>query len=114
MLTAAPETAFVQGGYGTYGGVWGAYLPVIHALRTRLTYVHVQHYNTGTMYGRDGNIYQPATADFHAAMADMLLAGFPVDIWGGNIYFDPLDEEQVAIGLPASSQAAGSGFTTSR
>lgn len=111
LLTAAPETAFVQGGYGTYAGIWGAYLPVLHALRDRLTFVHVQHYNSGSMYGRDGNTYRPATADFHVAMADSLLAGFPVDRWGLNLWFPPLDADQVAIGLPASTRAAGNGYT---
>ena len=33
LLTAAPETAFVQGGMSAYAGIWGAYLPVLHALR---------------------------------------------------------------------------------
>ncbi len=111
ILSAAPETAYVQGGYSTYAGIWGAYLPLLHALRDQLTYVHVQHYNTGSMYGRDGNIYNPATADFHVAMADMLLAGFNVDVWGNNIFFEPLYPEQVMIGLPASNSAAGSGYT---
>jgi chitinase len=113
LLSAAPETAFVQGGYGTYGGVYGSYLPVIHALRDKLTYVHVQHYNTGSMFGRDGNVYQPVTSDFHVAMADMLLAGFTVDTFGQKIFFPPLSPAQVLIGLPASANAAGSGFTPS-
>ena len=111
LLSAAPETAYVQGGYGTYAGVWGAYLPVLHALRDELDLVHVQHYNSGSMYGRDGNIYVPATADFHVAMADSLLAGFTVDRWGAGIFFEPLQASQVAIGLPATDQAAGSGYT---
>ncbi len=111
MLTTAPETAYVQGGYSTYAGIWGAYLPFIHALRDHWTYVHVQHYNTGSMYGRDGVLYDPPTPDFHVAMADMLMAGFNVDVWVGNIFFEPLAPEQVAIGLPASTSAAGSGFT---
>ncbi|MBD3336819.1 MAG: T9SS type A sorting domain-containing protein [Candidatus Eisenbacteria bacterium] len=110
VLSAAPETAFVQGGYQSYGGIWGAYLPVIHALRDRLSFVHVQHYNTGSMFGRDGVVYEPATADFHVAMADMLLAGFTVDNWGNAIDFDPLHQEQVAIGLPAGPSAAD-GYT---
>ncbi|MBP1656867.1 MAG: class chitinase [Bacteroidetes bacterium] len=113
LLSAAPETAFVQGGYGTYGGIYGCYLPVIHALRDKLTYIHVQHYNTGSMFGRDGNLYQPATRDFHVAMADMLLAGFTVDSFGKKIFFPPLSPAQVLIGLPASADAAGSGFTPS-
>jgi hypothetical protein len=39
------------------------------------------------------------------------LAGFSVDISGVNIYFPPLAPEQVLIGLPASPDAAGSGYT---
>jgi chitinase len=111
LLTAAPETACLQGGYNTYGGIWGSYIPVIHALRDRLTYIHTQHYNTGSMLGRDGNLYQPATADFHVAMADMLMAGFAVDPGGANIAFPALLPEQVLIGLPATRSAAGSGYT---
>lgn len=108
ILTTAPETAYVQGGYSAYGGIWGAYLPIIHALRDRWDIVQVQHYNTGSMFGADGNLYSPATADFHVAMADMLLGGFSVS---GGLIFPPLDPSQVAIGLPASPQAAGTGYT---
>lgn len=108
IVTAAPETIYVQGGYAGYANAYGAYLPVLHALRDRLAYVHVQHYNTGTMYGRDGAIYEPATADFHVAMADMLLSGFPV--YGGPV-FEPLRPDQVMLGLPATEGAAGSGYT---
>jgi chitinase len=106
ILTAAPETAFVQGGWNTYGGIWGAYLPVLHALRGDLTLLHVQHYNTGTMFGADGVIYTPGTADFHVAMADMLLRDFPVGRNPSHI-FPALRPDQVAIGLPASINAAG-------
>ena len=77
LLTMAPETAYVQGGMAAYGGPWGAYLPVIHALRDRLTYLHVQHYNTGTVTALDGRAYAQGTPDFHVAMAEMLLRGFP-------------------------------------
>jgi len=108
LLTAAPETAFVQGGMSAYAGIWGAYLPVLHALRARFDWVHVQHYNTGTMFGRDGQIYSPATADFHVAMADALVGGFTTV---SNVAFTPFAPHQVAIGLPATSSAAGSGFT---
>ncbi len=109
ILSMAPETAYVQGAYSFYGGIWGAYLPVIHALREELSYIHVQRYNTGSMFGRDGVVYEPATADFHVAMADMLLAGFALP--NGDV-FDPLSHDQVLIGLPASTQAAGTGYTT--
>ncbi|CAM4294022.1 chitinase [Corallococcus sp. ZKHCc1 1396] len=111
LLTMAPETAYVQGGYSAYGGPWGAYLPVIHALRDRLTYLHVQHYNTGTVTALDGRAYAQSTPDFHVAMAEMLLQGFPV---GGNpgAVFPALQPSQVVIGLPSSPQAAGGGYTT--
>ena len=108
ILSAAPETAHVQGGASYYGTVWGVYLPVIHALRDRLSHLHVQHYNTGSMLAIDGNSYQPATADFHVAMAEMLLTGFTVS---GGLFFEALDENQVMFGLPAGPSAAGSGYT---
>ncbi|MCR2803741.1 fibronectin type III domain-containing protein [Paenibacillus soyae] len=111
MLTMAPETAYVQGGSSTYGGPWGAYLPVIHALRGDLDYLHVQHYNSGSMMGLDGRSYTQGTPDFHVALAEMLLVGFPV---GGNAnnMFPPLRADQIVIGLPASPQAAGGGYTS--
>lgn len=109
-LSMAPETAYVQGAYGNYSGIFGAYLPVIHALRDQMDYIHVQHYNTGSMYGRDGEIYQPATADFHVAMAEMLITGFKVAQTG--LSFPGLKASQVAIGLPAEPRAAGSGYTS--
>ncbi|WP_025668004.1 Ig-like domain-containing protein, partial [Aquimarina megaterium] len=110
ILSMAPETAYVQGAYGNYSGIFGAYLPVIHALRNEMDYIHVQHYNTGSMFGRDGKIYQPATADFHVAMAEMLITGFPVAQTG--LTFPGLRADQVAVGLPATTQAAGSGYTS--
>ncbi|WP_163861244.1 fibronectin type III domain-containing protein [Myxococcus eversor] len=111
VLTMAPETAYVQGGMAAYGGPWGAYLPVIYSLRDRLTYLHVQHYNTGTVTALDGRAYAQSTPDFHVAMAEMLLRGFPV---GGNssAMFPALRPDQILIGLPSSPQAAGGGYTT--
>jgi len=111
ILTMAPETAYVQGGYSAYGGPWGAYLPVIHALRDRLTYLHVQHYNTGTVTALDGKSYAQGTPDFHVAMAEMMIRGFPI---GGNAsqVFPGLRADQIVIGLPSSPQAAGGGYTT--
>ncbi|MEU7036733.1 glycosyl hydrolase family 18 protein [Streptomyces sp. NPDC046237] len=118
VLTMAPETFFVQLGYQFYGsGQWGgqdpragAYLPVIHALRDDLTLLHVQDYNSGPIMGLDNQYHSMGGADFHIAMTDMLLTGFPV---AGNTdrVFPALRPEQVAIGLPASTQA-GNGHTT--
>ncbi|MBZ9711951.1 chitinase [Deinococcus multiflagellatus] len=111
ILTMAPETAYVQGGLSSYGGIWGAYLPLIHNLRSDLTTLHVQHYNTGSLVGTDGRTYTPGTVDFHVAMTDMLLTGFNL---GGNPAkrFPGLRTDQVAIGLPSGTRSAGSGYTT--
>jgi chitinase len=109
-LSMAPETFFVQVGFQAYGGSAGAYLPVIHGLRDKLTLLHVQHYNTGSVAGLDGVAYNSATADFQVALAEMMMTGFPV---AGNPdrFFPGLRPDQVAVGLPSSPQAAGSGFT---
>ena len=109
ILSMAPETAYVQGGFSTYGGIFGAYLPVIHALRDQLDYIHVQHYNTGSMLGLDSQVYAQGNADFHVAMAELLLQGFPVN----GIQFPGLPADKVAIGLPSTAAAAPAGGFTS-
>lgn len=107
ILTMAPETAYVQGGQSAYTGVWGAYLPVIHALRDSVEILHVQLYNSGSMYGIDGLIYHQGTADFIVAMCEAVIQGFNTQ--GG--WFNGLAANKIAVGLPACSQAAGGGFT---
>ncbi|MFE1438491.1 chitinase [Streptomyces sp. NPDC058739] len=112
VLSMAPETFFVQMGYQFYGtGKWGgqdprcgAYLPVIHALRDDLTLLHVQDYNSGPIMGLDNQYHSMGGADFHIAMTDMLLTGFPVAGDTSNV-FPPLRPDQVAIGMPASTNA---------
>src|SRR5262249_32046776 len=42
ILSMAPETFFVQTGFQVYNGAAGAYLPVIHGIRDKLTFIHVQ------------------------------------------------------------------------
>ncbi|MFD8218450.1 chitinase [Streptomyces sp. NPDC059697] len=116
VLTMAPETFFVQLGYQYYGtGKWGgqdpragAYLPVIYALRDDLTLLHVQDYNSGSIMGLDNQYHSMGGADFHIAMTDMLLTGFPVAGDANNV-FPPLRPDQVAIGMPASTNA-GNGY----
>ncbi|MEU4352527.1 glycoside hydrolase family 18 protein [Streptomyces sp. NPDC023838] len=117
VLSMAPETFFVQLGHQYYGsGPWGgqdprcgAYLPVIHALRDDLTLLHVQDYNSGPIMGLDDQYHSMGGADFPIAMTDMLLAGFPVAGDTGRM-FPALRPDQVAIGLPASTNA-GNGYT---
>ncbi|CAM5700374.1 chitinase OS=Streptomyces glaucescens OX=1907 GN=chi01 PE=3 SV=1 [Streptomyces glaucescens] len=118
VLTMAPETFFVQLGHQYYGtGKWGgqdpragAYLPVIHALRDDLTLLHVQDYNSGPIMGLDNQYHSMGGADFHIAMTDMLLTGFPVAGDAGNV-FPPLRPDQVAIGMPAMTNA-GNGYVS--
>jgi chitinase len=106
ILTMAPETAFVQGGQSAYGGIWGAYLPVIHALSDSMDILHVQLYNSGSMYGIDNNINQQGTSDFIVAMCEAVIQGF--NTAGG--YFNGVPAHKVAAGLPACPSAAGGGY----
>ena len=45
---------------------------------TILSFIDVQDYNTPPLEGLDGEIYQPGTVDYHAAMTELLLHGFNV------------------------------------
>ncbi|WP_052675990.1 fibronectin type III domain-containing protein [Paenibacillus sp. IHBB 10380] len=117
MLTMAPETFFVQLGYSFYGGSCiscdnraGSYLPVIYALRDILDWLQVQHYNSGSITALDDRYYSMGSADFHVAMVDMMLTGFPVGRNPNNL-FPALRPDQVVIGLPANANAGG-GFTS--
>lgn len=111
ILTMAPETAYVQGGYANFGGIWGAYLPLIHGLRNELDLLHVQHYNTGSLTGADGGIYYPGSVDFHVAMTDMMITGFDAGRDANN-HFPGLRPDQLAFGLPSGNKSASSGFTS--
>jgi chitinase len=81
---------------------------VIYALRDDLTLLTVQDYNSGPIMGLDNQYHQMGGADFHIAMTDMLLTGFPV---AGNTsrVFPALRPDQIAIGVPANSNA-GNGW----
>ncbi|MBK8549585.1 MAG: hypothetical protein IPL53_00445 [Ignavibacteria bacterium] len=104
----APETAFVTGGMSAYSGIWGAYLPVINALRDSIEVLHMQLYNSGSMYGIDGNIYEQGTVDFILSQTEAVIHGF--NTAGG--YFNGLRADQIAVGLPACSNAAGGGYVS--
>ncbi len=111
MLSLTPETINVQGGFHSYESSSGSYLPVIHALRDILTYVQIQHYNSGALPARDHNAPAPGTAGFHIAMAEMFLQGFPIQANAENV-FPPLKPEQVVIGLAVCPEAVNNGYTT--
>lgn len=106
ILTMAPETAYVQGGMSAYGGIWGGYLPIIDALRDSLDVLQVQLYNSGSMMGVDNNIYTSGTADFITSQTEAVIYGFNTS--GGA--FNGLPAHKVAVGLPACTSAAGSGY----
>ena len=58
----------------------------------------MQDYNTPPLQGLDGEIYQPGTVDYHAAMTELLLHGFNV---GGDPkqFFPPMPADKVAVGF---------------
>ena len=89
ILTLAPQTIDMQ-------STGGAYFQLALAVRDILTTVHTQYYNSGTMLGCDGKVYAQGTVDFLTALACIQLQG-------------GLRPDQVALGLPASSRAAGGG-----
>lgn len=111
ILTFAPETAYIQGGMSGYGNIWGGYLPIVDALRDSLDLIHVQLYNSGTMYGIDNQIYTQGTADFIISQTEAVIKGFAARAPGGA--FAGIPASKVAVGLPASTNAAGGGYVDS-
>ncbi|NYH78230.1 chitinase [Actinopolyspora biskrensis] len=88
ILTMAPQTLYVQPD--------GSYMPLINNLSDIITVVHTQYYNSGSMFGCDGNVHSQGSVDFITAQACNLL--------------DTLRADQISLGLPASPSAAGSGY----
>ncbi|GAA4845757.1 Ig-like domain-containing protein [Algivirga pacifica] len=107
ILTAAPETAYVQGGAISYGGSWGGYLPILYAFHQDFNYVHVQLYNTGSLLALDGQAYSQASPDFIVAMTEMTLQGFESKSVAG--FFPAFRDDQIALGLPSTPPAAPAG-----
>jgi chitinase len=93
-----PEGTQIPSGLPSYGGQFGSYLPIAHALRDTLLFMDVQSYNTPPLQGLDGEIYQPGSVDYHVAMTELLLQGFPV---GGNPrhFFPPFPPNKIAVGF---------------
>ena len=111
LLTAAPETQYVQGGYTTYTDTFGSFLPIIQNLRNELDLLAVQLYNTGGENGLDGQYYGSAKrANMVTALTDMVIKGYNIASTG--MRFDGLPASKVLIALPACPSAAGSGYIT--
>jgi chitinase len=98
MISLVPEGTQIPSGYPSYGGQFGSYLAITDNIRDILSFIDVQDYNTPPLEGLDGEIYQPGTVDYHAAMTEMLLHGFNV---GGDPkhFFPPLPANKVAVGF---------------
>ena len=98
MISLVPEGTQIPSGYPSYGGQFGSYLAITYAIRDILSFIDVQDYNTPPLQGLDGEIYQPGSVDYHAAMTELLLQGFAV---GGDPkqMFPPVPEEKVAVGF---------------
>jgi chitinase len=98
MISLVPEGTQIPSGYPSYGGQFGSYLAITYSIRDILSFIDVQDYNTPPLQGLDGEIYQPGSVDYHAAMTELLLHGFNV---GGDPkhFFPPMPPSQVAVGF---------------
>jgi chitinase len=98
LLTLVPEGTQIPGGYRGYGGQFGSYLPLLWSLRDIVSFVDIQDYNAPPFEGLDGEIYQLGSANYDAAMTELLLHGFPV---GGRTadFFPPVPADKVAVGF---------------
>jgi chitinase len=98
MISLVPEGTQIPSGYPAYGGQFGSYLPITYAIRDILSFIDTQSYNTPPLQGLDGEIYQPGSVDYHAAMTELLLHGFNV---GGDPkqFFPPVPADKVAVGF---------------
>ena len=106
MLSLVPEGTQIPSGYPSYGGQFGSYLPIAYALRDMLSFIDVQDYNTPPLEGLDGEIYQPGSVDYHAAMTELLLHGFNV---GGDpaSFFPAMTADKVAVGFLTGDTTPG-------
>jgi chitinase len=90
IIALAPQTIDVQ-------STGSDYLALALDIKSILTIMNTQYYNSGTMNGCDGNVYAEATENFMTALACIQLE-------------TGLSPSQIGLGLPASSSAAGSGY----
>lgn len=98
MISLVPEGSQALGGGSSYGGQFGSYLPLAYGLRDVLSFIDAQDYNTPPLQGLDGEVYQSATTDYHAAMTELLLHGFVVPGTGGK-RFPAVPADKVAVGF---------------
>ena len=92
IVTLAPQTIDMQ-------STSGDYFQLALAIKDILTIVNMQYYNSGSMLGADQMVYSEGGVDFLTALEEIQLQG-------------GLRPDQVGLGLPASSSAAGSGWVS--
>lgn len=92
IITMAPQTLDMQ-------TTQTAYFQLALSIKDILTIVHMQYYNSGTMFGCDQKLYAQGGVDFLTAQACIQLQG-------------GLRPDQVAFGVPATGRAAGSGYVS--
>jgi len=92
IIAMAPQTIDMQ-------STSFEYFKLALAIKDILTVVNVQYYNSGSMNGCDGQVYSQGTVDFITAQACIMVQ-------------NGLRPDQVGLGLPASSRAAGSGYVS--
>jgi chitinase len=90
IVTLAPQTIDMQ-------STGMAYFQLALNIKDILTVSNTQYYNSGTMNGCDSGVYAESTENFMTALACIQLQG-------------GLRPDQVGLGLPASSSAAGGGY----
>jgi chitinase len=93
IITMAPQTIDMQNPNQEY-------FKLALNIKDILTVVHTQFYNSGSMLGCDNNFaYSQGTVNFLTALACIQLQS-------------ALRPDQVALGLPATTQAAGGGYVS--
>jgi chitinase len=92
ILTMAPQTIDMQ-------STGMAYFQLALQVKNILTIVNMQFYNSGSMLGCDGKVYSESNEDFLTALACIELQS-------------QLRPDQVGIGLPSTTSAAGGGFVS--
>ncbi|MGB8452821.1 MAG: chitobiase/beta-hexosaminidase C-terminal domain-containing protein [Anaerocolumna sp.] len=90
IITMAPQTIDMQ-------SVNSGYFQVALNIKDILTVVNTQYYNSGSMLGQDNKVYYQGSVDFITALAAIQLE-------------NGLRPDQVGLGLPAFTRAAGSGY----
>ncbi len=97
IITMAPETYYIQADRLSSNDITTAYLRLALEIKDILTICYPQFYNSGGMSGYGGTIVNPGNADFLTSLSTLIIeAG--------------LRPDQVAIGVPSTPQAAGSGY----